>query len=104
MPFNCIVMVPRLSKQDYVRQEPFQENMSLFPVTGISMVKQWEPVSCARMARADILSYGPSRNAGFYMVPRPDPYRPLFTTADGSIDTDAYIDFYEEFILEGTGK
>ena len=59
-------------------------------------------VSCARMARTDILSYGPSRNAGFYVVPRPDPYRPLFTTGDGIIDTDAYIDFYEEFILEGT--
>ena len=59
-------------------------------------------VSCARMARADVLSYGPSRNAGFYMVPRPDPYRPLFTNTDGGIDTDAYINFYEEFIREGT--
>ncbi len=59
-------------------------------------------VSCARMARADVLSYGPSRSAGFYMVPRPDPYRPLFKKADGQIDTDAYIDFYQEFIKEGT--
>jgi 4-aminobutyrate aminotransferase/4-aminobutyrate aminotransferase/(S)-3-amino-2-methylpropionate transaminase len=41
-------------------------------------------------------------NAGFYMVPRPDPYRPLWTKADGTIDTDAYINFYETFIKEGT--
>ena len=59
-------------------------------------------VSCARMARADVLSYGPTRSAGFYMVPRPDPYRPLFAKEDGSIDTDAYIRFYEEFIMEAT--
>lgn len=59
-------------------------------------------VSCARMARADVLSYGPSRSAGFYMVPRPDPYRPLFKKPDGQIDTEAYIDFYQEFIKEGT--
>lgn len=59
-------------------------------------------VSCAQMARSAIFSYGPSRNAGFYMVPRPDPYRPIFTTIDGTIDTDMYINFYEDFILEGT--
>lgn len=59
-------------------------------------------VSCARMARADVLSYGPTRAAGFYMVPRPEAYRALFTKSDGSVDTDAYIDFYEEFIKEGT--
>jgi 4-aminobutyrate aminotransferase-like enzyme len=59
-------------------------------------------VSCARMARADVLSYGPTRNTGFYMVPRPDPYRPLFKKEDGKIDTGAYIDFYKEFITEGT--
>jgi len=59
-------------------------------------------VSCARMARGNVLSYSPTRTAGFYMVPRPDPYRPLFTRPDGSIDTDAYIDFYREFIFEGT--
>ncbi|MBN1352770.1 aspartate aminotransferase family protein [candidate division KSB1 bacterium] len=64
--------------------------------------KSMGAVSCARMARADVLSYGPSRNAGFYMVPRPDMYRPLFKKSDGTIDTEAYIDFYEEFIKEGT--
>jgi len=59
-------------------------------------------VSCAQMYRAETFSYGPTRAAGFYMVPRPDPYRPLFKKADGSIDTDAYITFYEDFLREGT--
>ena len=59
-------------------------------------------VSCARMHRSETLSYGPTRSAGFYMVPRPDPYRPLWTRADNTIDTDAYIEFYENFIVEGT--
>jgi len=36
------------------------------------------------------------------MVPRPNPYRPLFTKADGSIDTDAYLKFYDEFITNAT--
>lgn len=59
-------------------------------------------VSCAQMYRGESLSYGPTRAAGFYMVPRPDPYRPLWTTPDGTIDTDAYIRFYENFIVEAT--
>lgn len=59
-------------------------------------------VSCARMYRGENYSYGPTRAAGFYMVPRPDPYRPLWTKVDGSLDTDAYITFYENFIKEGT--
>lgn len=59
-------------------------------------------VSCAQMARGDVLSYGPTRAPGFYMVPRPDPYRPTFARPDGTIDTDRYISFYEEFIQEGT--
>ena len=59
-------------------------------------------VSCAQMYRGETHSYGPTRAAGFYMVPRPDPYRPLWTKADGTIDTDAYIRFYETFILEAT--
>lgn len=59
-------------------------------------------VSCAQMYRGETFSYGPTRAAGFYMVPRPDPYRPLWTKTDGSIDTDAYIRFYETFLLEGT--
>jgi 4-aminobutyrate aminotransferase-like enzyme len=64
--------------------------------------KSMGAVSCARMTRGDVLSYGPTRAPGFYMVPRPDPYRPLFTKPDGAVDTDAYIDFYEEFIMEAT--
>ena len=36
-------------------------------------------VSCAQMYRGETYSYGPTRAAGFYMVPRPDPYRPLWT-------------------------
>ncbi|MEO6707714.1 MAG: aspartate aminotransferase family protein [Ginsengibacter sp.] len=59
-------------------------------------------VSCARMHRSETLSYGPTRAAGFYMVPRPDPYRPLWAKEDGTIDTDAYIRFYEQFLIEGT--
>lgn len=59
-------------------------------------------VSCAQMYRGETFSYGPTRSAGFYMVPRPDPYRPIWTRADGIIDTDAYIRFYEQFLTEGT--
>ncbi len=46
--------------------------------------------------------YGPTRSPGFHMVPRPDPYRPVWTKADGKIDTDAYIDFFGKYIDEGT--
>ncbi|HSW44319.1 MAG TPA: aspartate aminotransferase family protein [Phycisphaerae bacterium] len=43
-----------------------------------------------------------TRMAGFYMVPRPDTYRPLWTRPDGSLDTEAYLKFYDEFIREST--
>jgi 4-aminobutyrate aminotransferase-like enzyme len=46
--------------------------------------------------------YGPTRMPGAHMVPRPDVYRPMWTKADGSIDTDAYIAFYEEYLDKGT--
>lgn len=59
-------------------------------------------VSAAQMYRGDVQSYGPTRAPGFYMIPKPDPYRPLFRNASGEIDTDAYIKFYEEFLVEGT--
>lgn len=59
-------------------------------------------VSCAQMIRGDVFSYGPTRAPGFYMMPKPDPYRPLFKKADGTIDTDAYISFYDEFYREST--
>ncbi|MBT3275061.1 MAG: aspartate aminotransferase family protein [Spirochaetales bacterium] len=64
--------------------------------------KSMAAVSCAQMVRGDVLSYGPTRAPGFYMVPRPNPYRPHFKKADGTIDTDAYIEFYKEFIQEST--
>jgi len=46
--------------------------------------------------------YGAVRAPGSHMVPRPDPYRPVFKKADGTIDTDAYINFYREYIDRGT--
>ncbi len=64
--------------------------------------KTMAAVSCAQMVRGDVFSYGATRAPGFYMVPRPNPYRPLFKKADGSIDTDAYINFIDEFIREST--
>jgi len=60
--------------------------------------KSGHAVSLARMKPSN----GPTRTGGFYMVPRPDPYRPLFTQADGSIDTDRYLELYDEFIAEAT--
>jgi len=46
--------------------------------------------------------YGPCRAPGMHMVPRPDPYRPLWIKEDGSIDTDKYIKFFDEYIDKGT--
>jgi 4-aminobutyrate aminotransferase-like enzyme len=46
--------------------------------------------------------YGPTRAPGFHMVPRPDLYRPMWTKADGSIDTDQYIAFYAEYLDKAT--
>ena len=60
--------------------------------------KSGHSVSLARMKPVN----GPSRAPGFYMLPRPNTYRPLFKKPDGAIDTDAYLDFYDEFILEAT--
>jgi 4-aminobutyrate aminotransferase-like enzyme len=60
--------------------------------------KSGHSVSLARMNKAS----GPGRAQGFYMLPRPNPYRPLFKKPDGTIDTDAYFDFFDEFIVEAT--
>jgi len=46
--------------------------------------------------------YGRVRAPGMHMVPRPDTYHPMWTQPDGSIDTDQYITFYEEYIDKGT--
>lgn len=60
--------------------------------------KSGHSISLARMNKAS----GAGRAQGFYMMPRPNPYRPWFKKPDGSIDTDAYLAFYDEFIMEAT--
>jgi 4-aminobutyrate aminotransferase-like enzyme len=60
--------------------------------------KSGHSASLARMNSTN----GSGRAQGFYMVPRPDPYRPLFKKPDGSIDTDAYIAFFDQFVTEAT--
>jgi len=46
--------------------------------------------------------YGRVRAPGAHMVPRPDAYRPMWTKADGTIDTDAYLTFYDAYLDKGT--
>jgi len=46
--------------------------------------------------------YGAVRAPGMHMVPRPDPYRPMWQKPDGTIDTDRYIDFYSQYIDRAT--
>jgi 4-aminobutyrate aminotransferase-like enzyme len=46
--------------------------------------------------------YGAVRAPGAHMVPRPDSYRPVWAMADGSIDTDQYIAFYDQYIDKAT--
>lgn len=60
--------------------------------------KSGHAVSLARMNAFN----GPTRTSGFYMVPRPDTYRPWWRRSDGSIDTERYLDFYDAFIKEST--
>jgi len=62
--------------------------------------KTGHAVSLAKMNPTN----GPARAEGFYLVPRPNPYRPHFKKPDDSIDTDAYIAFYEEFVENVTTK
>jgi len=47
-------------------------------------------------------AYGRVRAPGSHLVPRPDVYRPLWTTPDGAIDTDRYLAFYEEYLDKAT--
>ena len=56
------------------------------------------------LAEFSSLVNGPTRVPGSHMVPRPNPYRPHWTRADGTIDTDAYIAFYEEYLARGTAR
>jgi len=46
--------------------------------------------------------YGRTRAPGMHMLPRPDAYRPLWTRPDGTLDTEAYLAFYDEYLLKGT--
>ena len=36
------------------------------------------------------------------MVPRPDTYRPMWTKEDGAVDTDKYIEFYDQYLDKAT--
>jgi 4-aminobutyrate aminotransferase-like enzyme len=60
--------------------------------------KSGHSVSLGRMNAVN----GSTRAPGFYLLPRPNTYRPHFKKADGTIDTDAYLSFYDEFLAEGT--
>lgn len=60
--------------------------------------KSGHAVSLARMNKFN----GPARSPGFYMVPRPDTYRPLWARPDGTLDTEKYLEFYDLFIKEST--
>jgi len=60
--------------------------------------KSGHSMSLASMTK--LSGYG--RAQGFYMVPRPDTYRPWWTRADGSLDTEKYLEFYDEFIVNAT--
>jgi len=60
--------------------------------------KSGHAVSLARMNAFN----GPTRSPGFYMVPRPDLYRPWWTRGDGSLDTERFLEFYDTFLKEST--
>jgi len=60
--------------------------------------KSGHSIGLARMTKFS----GASRPEGFFLVPRPDTYRPMWTRADGSLDTEAYLDFYDTFLKEST--
>ncbi len=60
--------------------------------------KSGHSIGLARMTKFS----GPARAEGFYLVPRPDTYRPLWTRADGTLDTEMYLEFYDKFIREST--
>lgn len=62
--------------------------------------KSGHAMSLANMTKLN----GHGRAQGFYMVPRPDTYRPWWTRADGSLDTEKYLEFYDEFIVNATTK
>jgi 4-aminobutyrate aminotransferase-like enzyme len=46
--------------------------------------------------------YGRVRAPGMHMVPRPDLYRPMWTKPNGDIDTDKYLEFYDQYLDKAT--
>ena len=70
----------------------------------ISCFYDFHGKTCGAVSLAHIRSqaYGRTRMPGSHMVPRPDMYRPMWTKADGTIDTDKYIEFYDTYIDRGT--
>jgi len=60
--------------------------------------KSGHAISLANMTKLS----GAGRAQGFYMVPRPDTYRPWWTREDGTLDTEQYLRFYDEFIINAT--
>ena len=60
--------------------------------------KSGHAISLANMTKLS----GMGRAQGFYMVPRPDTYRPWWTREDGSLDTEKYLEYYDSFITNGT--
>ena len=60
--------------------------------------KSGHSISLARMTKFS----GASRMPGFYMMPRPNTYRPLWVDSDGQLDTDRYLEFYDQVIKECT--
>jgi 4-aminobutyrate aminotransferase-like enzyme len=61
--------------------------------------KTYGAVSLAKI-RSQV--YGRVRMPGAHMVPRPDTYRPLWTRPDGTIDTERYLAFYDEYLEQAT--
>ncbi|MCC6424027.1 MAG: aspartate aminotransferase family protein [Phycisphaerales bacterium] len=70
----------------------------------ISCFYDFHGKSYGAVSLAEIRSpvYGRVRAPGMHMVPRPNPYRPMWSKPDGTIDTDKYIEFYEEYIQRAT--
>ncbi len=54
------------------------------------------------LAQIPLPGVRPRPRPGMHMVPRPDTYRPMWTKADGTIDTDEYLAFYDEYIDKAT--
>ena len=67
-----------------------------------STISTARPTARSRWRRSARRSTARVRAPGAHMVPRPDPYRPLWTKADGTIDTDKYIEFYDQYIEKAT--